>query len=93
MSLIAAAPQKVSERTRCHFAMPWFRESASPDPALRRSDSPPLSSARDAEIEERGGRSKRVMGGEGEMEVVLEVGKGPGHYRTEDAVDLPFFLK
>lgn len=33
--------------------MPWFRELASPDPALRRSDSPPLSLAGDVEMEDR----------------------------------------
>lgn len=44
--------------------MPWCLESASPDPALHRSDSPPLSSAGDG-----GDRGQRdIMMEEGEME-------------------------
>lgn len=56
--LIAAPPQTVSERTRCRYTTPCSPESASPDPAPRRSDSPPLSSAGDADMEggERGQR-------------------------------------
>lgn len=57
-SLIVAAPQTVSERTRCRYMTPWFLELASPDPALRRSDSPPLSSAGDAEMEVKEGRGR-----------------------------------
>lgn len=47
VSLIAAVHQTVFERTRCRYRRPWFPELASPDPARRRSDSPPLSSATD----------------------------------------------
>lgn len=58
MFLIAAPPQTVSERTRCRYTTPCCPGSASPDPAPRRSDSPPLSSAGDADTEggERGQR-------------------------------------
>lgn len=51
---------------------PWLLELASPDPTLRRSDSPPLSSARDVEIEERE-EEQSNDGGEGEREVELMV--------------------
>lgn len=47
VSLIAAVLRTVSGRTLCHYVMPWSLELASPDPALRRSGSPPLSLARD----------------------------------------------
>ncbi len=67
VSLIAVAPQTVSEHTQCRYMTPWFLELVSPDPALRRSDSPPLSSAGNVETEK-----KKVEGnndrGEGDRE-------------------------
>lgn len=46
----AAVPQKVSERTPCHSATPSLPGWASSDPTLRRSDSPPLSSAEEFKV-------------------------------------------
>lgn len=49
--LIAAAPQTVSEHTQYRYVKPWPLGSASPDPILHTSDSPPLSLAGDGEME------------------------------------------
>lgn len=58
VSLIAVAPQTISEHTQCRYMMPWFQEWASSDPALHRSDSPPRSWAGDVVREEKEGRGK-----------------------------------
>lgn len=71
VSLIAAAPQTVSAHTPCRYMTPWVLELASPDPVLRRSDSPPLSWAGDLEMEKAG---ERII-------MMEEMGRGRWHGR------------